>query len=170
MNLEIADYAFLRLKGDAVSSLPELVESVFALADVKQEVRVLGAEASGCREQKLSAFQWRVRTDRGVPQSADRRWRIWRVSKLLADSNVPDIDPNLSVNIDNSLLEKEEEVTIEWAASGQTYDVRARKDLGNDQHGEDEAGSVERACIHAVAAAVAGFEDGNSWGTRGGNG
>ncbi len=33
-------------------------------------------------------------------------------------------------NIDNSLLEKEAAVTIEWPAEIQTYDVRGRKDLG----------------------------------------
>ncbi|MES2222681.1 MAG: hypothetical protein V4587_17150, partial [Acidobacteriota bacterium] len=33
-------------------------------------------------------------------------------------------------NIDNSLLEKEAEVTLEWPAEVQTYDVRGRKDLG----------------------------------------
>jgi hypothetical protein len=50
--------------------------------------------------------------------------------KLMSNSTVPDIDPNLSEDIDNSLLEKEEDVTIEWTSPAQTYDVRGRKDLG----------------------------------------
>ena len=131
LNLEIADYAFLRLKGDAVSSLPDLMESVFALADVKPQVRVLGADGKRLPGTEIVRFSNGGCEQIGVfrnPQTDDGGFGAY--PKLLADSNVPDIDPNLSVNIDNSLLEKEEEVTIEWTASGQTYDVRARKDLG----------------------------------------
>src|SRR6185437_13160222 len=50
--------------------------------------------------------------------------------KLLANGSIPDLDPNLAGDIDNSLLEKDEEVTIEWAEEQQTYDVRGRKNLG----------------------------------------
>ena len=131
LNMEIADYAFLRLKGNSVSSLPDLMESVFALADVKPQVRVLGADGKRLPGTEIVRFSNGGCEQIGVfrnPQTDDGGFGAY--PKLLADSNVPDIDPNLSVNIDNSLLEKEEEVTIEWTASGQTYDVRARKDLG----------------------------------------
>ncbi|MES2222633.1 MAG: hypothetical protein V4587_16910, partial [Acidobacteriota bacterium] len=131
LNMEIADYAFLRLKGNSVSSLPELMESVFELADVKPQVRVLGADGKRLPGTEIVRFSNGGCEQVGVfrnPQTDDGGFGAY--PKLLADSNVPDIDPNLSVNIDNSLLEKEEEVTIEWAASAQTYDVRARKDLG----------------------------------------
>jgi len=131
LNLEIADYAYLRLKGNSVSSLPALMESVFALADVKPQVRVLGADGTRLPGTEIVRFSNGGSEQVGIfrnPQTDDGGFGAY--PKLLADSNVPDIDPNLSVNIDNSLLEKEEEVTIEWTASGQTYDVRGRNDLG----------------------------------------
>jgi hypothetical protein len=131
LNLEIADYAYLRLKGNSVSSLPELMESVFALADVKPQVRVLGPDGTRLPGTEIVRFSNGGAEQVGIfrnPQTDDGGFGAY--PKLLADSNVPDIDPNLSVNIDNSLLEKEEEVTIEWTSPGQTYDVRARKDLG----------------------------------------
>jgi hypothetical protein len=131
LNLEIADYAYLRLKGNSVSSLPGLMESVFALADVKPQVRVLGADGKRLPGTEIVRFSNGGCEQVGVfrnPQTDDGGFGAY--PKLLADSTVPDIDPNLSEDIDNSLLEKEEEVTIEWTASGQTYDVRGRKDLG----------------------------------------
>jgi Beta-galactosidase trimerisation domain len=131
LNLEIADYAYLRLKGNSVSSLPELMESVFALADVKPLVRVLGPDGTRLPGTEIVRFSNGGAEQVAVfrnPQTDDGGFGAY--PKLLADSNVPDIDPNLSVNIDNSLLEKEEEVTIAWNAAGQTCDVRTRKDLG----------------------------------------
>ena len=131
LNLQIADYAYLRLKGNSVSSFPELMESVFALADVKPQVRVLGPDGTRLPGTEIVRFSNGGSEQVGIfrnPQTDDGGFGAY--PKLLSDSNVPDIDPNLSVNIDNSLLEKEEEVTIEWTGSGQTYDVRGRKDLG----------------------------------------
>ena len=131
LNLEVADYAYLRLKGNSVSSLPDLMESVFALADVKPQIRVLGADGKSLPGTEIVRFSNGGCEQVGVfrnPQTDDGGFGAY--PKLLADSNVPDIDPNLSVNIDNSLLEKEEDVTIEWTSSGQIYDVRGRKDLG----------------------------------------
>jgi hypothetical protein len=131
LNLEIADYAYLRLKGNSVSSLPDLMESVFAMADVKPQVRVLGADGKRLAGTEIVRFSNGGCEQVGVfrnPQTDDGGFGSY--PKLMSNSTVPDIDPNLSEDIDNSLLEKEEEVTIEWTASGQTYDVRGRKDLG----------------------------------------
>ena len=131
LNLEIADYAYLRLKGNSVSSLPELMESVFALADVKPQVRVLGTDGKRLPGTEIVRFSNGGCEQVGVfrnPQTDDGGFGAY--PKLLADSNVPDIDPNLSENIDNSLLEKEEDVTIEWTLDWANLWRAGRKDLG----------------------------------------
>ena len=131
LNLEIADYAYLRLKGNSVSSLPELMESVFELADVKPQVRVLGSDGKRLPGTEIVRFSNGDCEQIGIfrnPQTDNGGFGSY--PKLLADSTVPDIDPNLSEDIDNSLFEQEEEVTIQWTSPGQTYDVRGRKDLG----------------------------------------
>lgn len=43
------------------------------------------------------------------------------------------LDPSLIEDIDNSLLEKNAQVTIEWPLNRETYDVRGRKSLGKLQ-------------------------------------
>lgn len=132
LNLEVADYAFLRLKGNQWSNLPEVMEQVFALAGVEPTVRVLAADGKRlpCTEivrfangscQEVAIFR--------NPQTDDGGWGAY--PKLLADSSIPDIDPNLAGDIDNSLMEKAETVTVEWRNEAQTYDVRDRKSLGN---------------------------------------
>jgi hypothetical protein len=131
LNLEVADYAYLRLKGNSASSLPELMESVFELGGVKPQVRVLGPDGKRLPGTEVVRFSNGDCEQVGIfrnPQTDDGGWGAY--PKLLASSSVPVIDPNLIGNIDNSLLEKEEEVTIQWTASGQTYNVRGRKDLG----------------------------------------
>jgi len=131
LNLEVADYAYLRLKADSNTSFPELMESVFELAGIKPQVRVLGPDGKRVPGTEVVRFRNGSCEQVGIfrnPQTDDGGWGAY--PKLLADSSIPVIDPNLIGNIDNSLLEKNVDVTIEWTDSAQTYDVRGRKDLG----------------------------------------
>jgi len=132
LNLEIADYGYLRLKPGSNSSLPGLIEDILASANIKPQVRVLGADGKRLPGTEIVRFAngscEQVAIFRN-PQFDNSGWAAY--PKLLAaDSSAPVLDPALIEDIDNSLLEKEEEVTIEWTEENQTYDVRGRKDLG----------------------------------------
>ncbi len=132
LNLEIADYGYLRLRPGSNSSLPEILEDILAWADVKPQVRVLGADGKRLPGTEIVRFSNGNCEQVGIfrnPQFDNSGWAAY--PKLLSeDSSAPVLDPALIEDIDNSLLEKEEEVTIEWTEEGQTYDVRGRKDLG----------------------------------------
>jgi hypothetical protein len=134
LNMEIADYAYLRLKPGSNSSLPEIVEAIMADAQVKPKVRVLGKDGKRLPGTEIVRFSngncEQVAIFRN-PQFDNGGWGAY--PKLMADSSAPVIDPALIGNIDNSLLEKAEDVTIEWTSESQTYDVRGRKDLGQLQ-------------------------------------
>jgi hypothetical protein len=62
------------------------------------------------------------------PQTDNGGWGSY--PKLAAAGSAPVIDPAIIADIDNSLLETEAEITLEWPDESQTYDVRGRKDLG----------------------------------------
>ena len=130
LNLEIADYAYLRLKARSNSSLPEIVEGILESARVTPHVRVLGTDGKRLPGTEIVRFangdSEQVAIFRN-PQFDNGGWGAY--PKLLSDSSTPLLDPALG-RIDNSLLEKEEEVTIEWTEDRQTYDVRGRKDMG----------------------------------------
>jgi len=135
LNIEIADYGFLRLKSGSNSSIPEVMEDVFALAQIKPQVRVLGSDGKRLPGAEVVRFAngncEQVAIFRN-PQFDNAGWGVY--PKTLSDKFVPIVNSPLIDDvedaIDNSLLEKEEEITIEWAEENQTYDVRGRKDLG----------------------------------------
>ena len=77
-----------------------------------------------------------------------------RISQAAGNQFSPGLDPALIANIDNSLLEKEEEVTIEWAEEYQTYDVRGRKDLGKAPHPEDGSEPMGTIGLYALVPAA----------------
>lgn len=130
LNMEIADYAYLRLKGSGNTSLPELVESVLAAASVKPRIRVQGADGKRLPGTEIVRYFngncEQVAIFRN-PQFDSGGWGAY--PKLMASGSTPVLDPQLG-RVDNSLLEQETEITIEWPLERQTYDVRARKDLG----------------------------------------
>jgi hypothetical protein len=135
LNMEIADYAYLRLKAGSRSSLPEIMDSVFEQALVKPQVRVLGVDGKRLPGAEIVRYAngncEHVAIFRN-PQFDNAGWEVY--PKLLAERFEPIVNSALIDDvqdaIDNSLLEKEEEITIEWAEESQTYDVRGRKDLG----------------------------------------
>jgi hypothetical protein len=131
LNMEIADYAFLRLQPTSNSSLPDLIGDILRTAEVTPPVRVLSADGNRLPGSEVVTFAngscEHVAIFRN-PQTDSGGWGSY--PKLAAVGSAPVIDPAIVGNIDNSLLEKEAEVTIEWPAEIQTYDVRGRKDLG----------------------------------------
>jgi Beta-galactosidase trimerisation domain len=134
LNMEIADYAFLRLKPGSASSLPEIVEMILADAQIKPQVRVLGSDGKRLPGTEIVRFANGNTSIDAIfrnPQFDNGGWGAY--PKLLANSSMPLLDPELAGNIDNGLLEKEEQVTIEWTAESQTYDIRGRKDMGRVQ-------------------------------------
>ena len=124
LNLEIAGYAYQRLQSHLDSSLPELMEGVFGLANIAPRLQVLGADGKrlpgtemvvfsngGC--QHVAAFR--------NPQFDDGGW-----------GSFPTLETReWAGSIDNSQLEKEARVRLVWSEESQTYDVRQRKDLGS---------------------------------------
>ena len=73
LNLEVADYAYLRLKGNYLSSLPDLMESVFALADVMPEFRVLGADGKSLPGTEIVRFSRMEGASRSACSAIHRR-------------------------------------------------------------------------------------------------
>ena len=90
LNLEIADYAYLRLKPGSDSSLPEIVEGILESAQVKPRVRVLGADGKRLRGTEIVRFAngdcEQVAMFRN-PQTDDGGWGAY--PKLLATSSAP---------------------------------------------------------------------------------
>jgi hypothetical protein len=123
LNLEVGDYAYERLQSKSGSSLPDVVEGILGLADVHPRVRVLGSDGKRLPGTEAVIFSngpvEHVAIFRN-PQFDDGGW----------EDHPTMTAPGWAGTIDNSLLEKEAEVTIEWKTSRQCYDVRNRKDLG----------------------------------------
>ncbi|MGH9615300.1 MAG: beta-galactosidase trimerization domain-containing protein [Acidobacteriaceae bacterium] len=131
LNMEIADYAYLRLQPNSNSSFPDLVEDILAWAEVTPPVRVLAADGKRLPGTEVVTFSngscEQVAVFRN-PQTDSGGWGSY--PSLVATGSAPVIDPAIMANIDNSLLEKEAEITLEWPEERQAYDVRGRKDLG----------------------------------------
>jgi hypothetical protein len=134
LNLEIADYAYLRLKPDSNCSLPQIVESILEMAQVKPQARVLGPDGKRLPGTEVVRFSngncEQVAIFRN-PQFDNGGWGAY--PKLLADMSGPVLDPALIENVDNSFIETEANITIEWATENQTYDIRGRSELGKVQ-------------------------------------
>jgi len=123
LNLEVGDYAYERLQANSGSSLPDVVEGILGLAGVQPRLRVLGSDGKRLPGAEAVIFSngpvEHVAIFRN-PQFDDGGW----------EDHPTMTAPGWAGTIDNSLLEKEAEVTIEWKTSKQCYDVRNRKDLG----------------------------------------
>lgn len=133
LNLEIADYAYLRLKSNSDSSLPEIMEGIFDLAQIKPQVRVLGSDGKRLPGTEIVRFANGSCEQIAIFRNPQFDNAGWDFNPKLAAELKPNMTPgfdDVEDVIDNSLLEKEEEVTIEWLEENQTYDVRGRKDMG----------------------------------------
>ena len=123
LNLEVGDYAYERLQPNSGTSLPDLVEGILGLAGVHPTMRVLGSDGKRLPCTEVVTFSngpvEHVAIFRN-PQFDDGGW----------EDHPTMTAPGWAGTIDNSLLEKEAKVTIEWKTSKQCYDVRGRRDLG----------------------------------------
>ena len=123
LNVEVARYAYDRLVANSTTSLREVLDQVFGLARIEPKLRVLdrsgnrlpGTEvvrfANGAYEH-VAVFRNPQFDDGGwgdLPTNPERGW---------------------AGSIDNSLLEKQAEVSILWPAAMSTYDIRGKRDLG----------------------------------------
>ncbi|HEV2247099.1 MAG TPA: hypothetical protein VGW37_10655, partial [Terriglobia bacterium] len=124
LNLEIAGYAYQRLQSSLESSLPELMEGVFGLANIAPRLQVLGADGK-----RLPGTEVAVYSNGGCehvaifrnPQFDDGGW-----------GSFPTLETReWAGSIDNSLLEKDASVRLVWSEEWQTYDLRQRKDMGS---------------------------------------
>lgn len=123
LNLEMSDYAYDRLQPDSKSSLPDLLESILALAEVHPRVRVLGDNGKRLPGVEITIFKNGPLEHVAIfrnPQFDDGGWEDHPTMKA----------PGWAGSIDNSLLEKDAEVTIEWKGARHAYDMRGRKELG----------------------------------------
>jgi hypothetical protein len=134
LNMEIADYGYHRLQPGSRSSLPELMESAFAMGGVKPRIRILGPDGKRLPGVEIVRFAnggcELVAIFRN-PQTDNSGWGAY--PKLMANDSEVVLDPKLIEDIDNSLLEKTAEITIDWPENRETYDVRRRKSLGKLQ-------------------------------------
>lgn len=134
LNMEVADYGYHRLQANFQPVLPNLMESAFAMGGVKPRIRVLGPNGKRLPGVEIVRFAnggcEHVAIFRN-PQTDNSGWGAY--PKLLADESQVVLDPNLVEDIDNSLLEKDAEITIEWPENRETYDVRGQKTLGKLQ-------------------------------------
>ena len=123
LNLEISDYAYDRLHADSETSLPELLEAVLALSEIHPRVRVLGSDGKRLPGTEVVLFRngpvEHVAIFRN-PQFDDGGWENHPTMKA----------PGWAGTIDNSLLESDAQVTVEWKSARHAYDVRGRRDLG----------------------------------------
>ncbi|MCX6620959.1 MAG: beta-galactosidase trimerization domain-containing protein [Acidobacteria bacterium] len=124
LNLEVGDYCYERLQADSDRSLPDLLESILDSAGIRPAVRVLGKDGKRLPGTEVVVFGngpvEHVAISRN-PQFDDGGW----------EEHPTMTAPGWAGSIDNSLLEKDAEVTIEWAVAQQTYDLRKRADLGS---------------------------------------
>jgi hypothetical protein len=123
LNLEVGDYCYRRLQPDSGSSLPGLVEGILGLAEVRPAVRVLDKDGKRLPGTEIVTFSNGAVEHVAIfrnPQYDDGGW----------EDHPTMTAPGWAGTIDNSLFEKEAEVTIEWTNPNQSYDVRNHRDLG----------------------------------------
>jgi len=123
LNVELASYPYHRLTPSSRTSLPEIMEQIFGLAGIEPQVRVLDATGNRLPGMEVVRFANRGYEHVAVfrnPQFDDGGWE-----------NLPtQPEREWAGAIDNSLLEKEVQVTVAWSGPMATYDIRGKRDLG----------------------------------------
>jgi len=125
LNMDVSGYAFDRLNPKASSTLPDLIGGVLNLAEVHPRIRL--ATSDGTRAPGVEVVIYRNGACEIVaifrnPQLDDGGWGSYAHKK----ENWRD----WTSDADNSALEKEVAITIDWGTSMATYDLRGQKDLG----------------------------------------
>ncbi|HVH73044.1 MAG TPA: beta-galactosidase trimerization domain-containing protein, partial [Candidatus Dormibacteraeota bacterium] len=123
LNVELASYPYHRLAPSSASSLPEIMEQIFALAGIEPQIRVFDAVGNRLPGTEVVRFANGAYEHVAVfrnPQFDDGGWE-----------NLPTRpEREWAGAIDNSLLEKEVQATLAWSAPMATYDIRGGRDLG----------------------------------------
>jgi Beta-galactosidase trimerisation domain len=123
LNAELASYPYHRLTPNSQTRLPEIVEQVFGLAGIEPQVRVLdeaGKRLPGTEVVRFENGPYEHVAIFRNPQFDDGGW-----------GNLPtQAEREWAGPIDNSLLEKQAQITVAWPAAMATYDIRGRRDLG----------------------------------------
>lgn len=123
LNLEVGDYCYERLQTHRSSGLPDLVEGLLALAEVRPTVHVLGSDGKRLPGTEAVTFTNGPLEHIAIfrnPQFDDGGW----------EDHPTMTAPGWAGTIDNSYLEKDADITIEWQTAKHTYDVRSRKYFG----------------------------------------
>lgn len=125
LNMDLSGYGFERLNPKPDGAIPGIIDSILKTAQIRPRVRVTGPNGgrlpgtevvilkNGVCEM-VAVFRNPQFDDGGWGSYAERKWD-WR---------------DWSTTIDNSALESDAEVTIDWGSACPTYDIRGRKDLG----------------------------------------
>jgi hypothetical protein len=123
LNLEVANYAYDRLQTKVQASLPDLLEGVLSLAQIKPTVRVLDASSRRLPGTEVVRFSNGACEHVAIfrnPQFDDGGW-----------GDLPTApERGWAGEIDNTLLESEAHLSVTWPAPQQAYDVRGKRDLG----------------------------------------
>ena len=123
LNVEVASYPYDRLVANSPTSLPEVMDQVFALGHIQPKVRVLDAAGNRLPGTEVVRFANGAFEHVAVfrnPQFDDGGW-----------GDLPTRpERGWAGSIDNSLLEKDAQVTLVWPDAMPTYDVRGKRDLG----------------------------------------
>ncbi len=123
LNLDVSDYAYQRLQANLEPTLPDLLRAVLAQAQISGRVEVLGPDGKRLRCTEVVAFGNGAYEHVAVfrnPQFDDGGW-----------GDHPTIPAGeWAGQIDNSVVEKPEDVSVEWRDARPTYDVRGRKEFG----------------------------------------
>lgn len=123
LNIEVGDYPYERLQVNAETSLLELVEGILYLAGIQPAIRVLASDGKRLPGTEIVVFKNGPLEHIAIfrnPQFDDGGWEDKPVMKA----------PGWAGTIDNSYLEKEAEVAIEWTTPQHCYDVRGCRYLG----------------------------------------
>lgn len=123
LNVELASYPYHRLAPSPTTSLPEIMEQVFGVARIEPQVRVLDAAGQRLPGTEVVRFANGACEHVAVfrnPQLDDGGW-----------GNLPTRpEREWAGSIDNSLLEKQAQITVAWPAAMATYDIRGGRELG----------------------------------------
>ncbi|MGH9396853.1 MAG: beta-galactosidase trimerization domain-containing protein [Terriglobia bacterium] len=123
LNVEISRYPYERLQPGHSTSLPQVIEEVFGLAQIEPQIRVMDASGKRLPGTEIVRFANGACEHVAIfrnPQFDDGGW-----------GDFPTLTaPGWAGVIDNSFLEHQAPVTIAWRGSMQTYDIRGGKNLG----------------------------------------
>ena len=123
MNVETGRYPYDRLQTNPATSLPDVVEHIFGLAQIEPPVRVLDAQGKRLPGTEVIRFANGACEHVAIfrnPQFDDGGW-----------GNLPTkTEREWAGSIDNSNLEKDAQVALCWPSALPTYDIREKKELG----------------------------------------